>query len=104
MSPHRVGSPLASSAVAQLLGYGRPARTLELIGLPLLATGLVLLAAAGELRSLALLLIATVIAGMDRGWRSSADSPRSTRPHPPIATPTCCRASTPSSTSASDCP
>ncbi|MCX5345978.1 MFS transporter [Streptomyces atratus] len=58
---------LACSVIAQLVGYGRPARTLELIGLPLLATGLVLLALAGGLSSLTLLLVATVVAGIGQG-------------------------------------
>ncbi|GHE14570.1 MFS transporter [Streptomyces alanosinicus] len=58
---------LGCSALAQLLGYGRPARTLEMVGLPLLATGLVLLALAGALASLILLLAATVIAGTGQG-------------------------------------
>ncbi|MCI2420723.1 MFS transporter [Saccharopolyspora sp. K220] len=58
---------LASSAVAQLVGYGGNARTLELIGLPLLAAGLVLLAVAGGASSLVLLLVATVIAGVGQG-------------------------------------
>lgn len=58
---------LVCSALAQLVAYGRPARTLELIGLPLLATGLVLLGLAGGVSSLTLLLIATVIAGIGQG-------------------------------------
>lgn len=58
---------LVCSALAQLLGYGRPARNLELLGLPLLAAGLVLLALAGGLSSLILLLVATVIAGIGQG-------------------------------------
>jgi predicted MFS family arabinose efflux permease len=57
----------ACSAVAQLLGYGRRARALELLGLPLLAVGLVLLAAAGGLASAPLFLVATVIAGTGHG-------------------------------------
>lgn len=58
---------LVCSALAQLLGYGRPARDLELAGLPLLATGLVLLALAGGVSSLMLLLAATVVAGIGQG-------------------------------------
>jgi predicted MFS family arabinose efflux permease len=58
---------LVCSAVAQLVGYGMPARTLELLGLPLLATGLVLLALAGGLSSPILLLVATVTAGAGQG-------------------------------------
>jgi MFS family permease len=56
---------LACSALAQWAGYGRPARTLTITGLPLLATGLVLLAVAG---SLPLLLLATVLAGVGQGF------------------------------------
>ncbi len=58
---------LACSALAQLVGYRRTARSLELLGLPLLACGLVLLAVAGGISSLTLLLIATVIAGTGQG-------------------------------------
>jgi len=58
---------LVCSALAQLVGYGSPARTLELVGLPLLATGLSLLALAGRLSSLILLIVATVIAGIGQG-------------------------------------
>jgi predicted MFS family arabinose efflux permease len=58
---------LVCSALAQLVGYGKPARALELLGLPLLAIGLVLLALAGGLASLTLLLVATVIAGTGQG-------------------------------------
>ncbi|GLY87070.1 MFS transporter [Actinoallomurus iriomotensis] len=58
---------LACSALAQLTGYGRAARRLESAGLPLLAAGLVLLAVAGTVSSLALLLVATVIAGLGQG-------------------------------------
>lgn len=58
---------LTCSAVAQIAGYGRPAGTLALIGLPLLAIGLVLLAAAGIASSLALLLAATIVAGVGQG-------------------------------------
>lgn len=58
---------LVCSALAQLVGYSRPARNLELVGLPLLATGLVLLAVAGGHSSLILLLVATVIAGTGQG-------------------------------------
>ncbi|MEV4800325.1 hypothetical protein AB0K18_09925 [Nonomuraea sp. NPDC049421] len=42
------------SALAQLIGYGGPARRLEQAGLPLLAAGLVLLALAGSVASLPL--------------------------------------------------
>ena len=58
---------LVCSALAQLAGYRKPARTLELFGLPLLACGLVLLAVAGGISSLTLLLVATVIAGTGQG-------------------------------------
>lgn len=62
---------LVCSAVAQLAGYGRRARTLELLGLPLLSAGLVLLAVAGLSSSArfssALLLAATLIAGTGHG-------------------------------------
>jgi MFS family permease len=58
---------LACSVLAQLAGFGRPARYLEMRGLPLLATGLVLLALAGAISSLALLLIAATVAGTGQG-------------------------------------
>src|SRR5262249_11693622 len=51
----------------QRIGYGRPARTLEFLGLPLLAAGLVMLALAGSVSSLILLLAATVVAGIGQG-------------------------------------
>lgn len=58
---------LVCSALAQLLAYGRDAHSLEQLGLPLLAIGLVLLAVAGSLSSLALLLVATVVGGTGQG-------------------------------------
>lgn len=58
---------LACSVIAQLAGYGRPARSLERVGLPLLAAGLVLLALAGVVSSLVLLLAATALAGTGQG-------------------------------------
>ncbi|BCK67529.1 putative multi-drug efflux transporter [Streptomyces libani subsp. rufus] len=58
---------LACSVLAQLVGYGKPARSLELTGLPLLAAGLALLALAGGLSSLTVLFAATVIAGVGQG-------------------------------------
>lgn len=58
---------LACSVTAQLAGYGRPARSLERVGLPLLAVGLGLLALAGVLSSLVLLLVATTLAGVGQG-------------------------------------
>ncbi|MFI9051980.1 MFS transporter [Streptomyces sp. NPDC053427] len=62
-----VGLMLLCSALAQLAGYGKRARSLELVGLPLLAAGLVLLALAGRLSSLSLLLAATAIGGTGQG-------------------------------------
>ncbi|QYN36857.1 MFS transporter [Pseudonocardia sp. DSM 110487] len=67
LSGAAVAMLLACSAAAQLVGYGRRARTLELLGLPLLSAGLVLLAVAGGLSSSALLLAATAIAGTGHG-------------------------------------
>jgi MFS family permease len=58
---------LFCAALAQLAGYRKPARTQELLGLPLLTAGVVLLALAGVLSSLILLLAATVIAGAGAG-------------------------------------
>jgi predicted MFS family arabinose efflux permease len=58
---------LACSALAQLVGYGRPARSLVMTGLPLVAAGLLLLALAGALASLVLLLAATACAGTGQG-------------------------------------
>ncbi|GAB0105791.1 MFS transporter [Nocardia sp. JMUB6875] len=54
-------------AVAQLLAYRKPERPLEVAGLPLLAVGLVLLAVAGAVSSLPLLLGATMFAGAGHG-------------------------------------
>ncbi|MFE1775558.1 MFS transporter [Streptomyces sp. NPDC059008] len=58
---------LGCSCLAQLLAYGKPAHRLQITGLALLAVGLVLLAVAGGLSSLALLLVATVIGGVGQG-------------------------------------
>ncbi|MER7025448.1 MULTISPECIES: MFS transporter [Streptomyces] len=58
---------LACSCLAQLAAYGGKARTLQITGLALLAVGLVLLAVAGGISSLALLLVATVIGGAGQG-------------------------------------
>ncbi|GLY68363.1 MFS transporter [Amycolatopsis taiwanensis] len=58
---------LACSAIAQLAGYGRPARSLQRVGLPLLAAGLGLLALAGVQSSLILLLVAAAPAGIGQG-------------------------------------
>ncbi|MFE2996651.1 MFS transporter [Nocardia sp. NPDC059246] len=57
----------AAWAVAQLVGYGRPERALDFTGFPLLAVGLALLAVAGAVSSLPLLLFATVLAGAGHG-------------------------------------
>lgn len=58
---------LACSALAQLAGYGRSPRHLAIAGLPLLTAGLVLLAVAGSVSSLPLLLAATAVAGLGQG-------------------------------------
>lgn len=58
---------LASSAIAQLVAYGRPSHSPERAGLPLLATGLGLLALAGTLSSPLVLLAAVVVAGAGQG-------------------------------------
>jgi MFS family permease len=58
---------LACSVLAQLAGHRRPARYLERRGLVLLAAGLLLLAAAGAISSLPLLLIAATAAGTGQG-------------------------------------
>lgn len=58
---------LATSVVVQLLSYGRPPRRLQLAGLPILAVGLGLVVLVGATGSLALLLTATVIAGVGHG-------------------------------------
>jgi len=58
---------LACSVLAQLGGYGRPGRTLQLRGLPLLAAGLALLAATHVVSSLPLLLAAAAAAGAGQG-------------------------------------
>jgi hypothetical protein len=55
------------SAAAQLSTYGKSARALTLSGLPLLAAGLALMAIAGGISSLVLLLIAIVAAGAGHG-------------------------------------
>lgn len=54
-------------AMAQVLASLKPERPLEVTGLPLLAIGLVLLAIAGAISSLPLLLGATVLAGAGHG-------------------------------------
>ena len=58
---------LACSVLAQFAGYGGPARTLQLRGLPLLAAGLALLAATRAVSSLPLLLAAAAVAGAGQG-------------------------------------
>ncbi|MBD2900721.1 putative multidrug resistance protein MdtD [Actinomadura sp. RB99] len=58
---------LASSIAVQLLTYGRPPRRLQLAGLSILAAGLGLLVLVGNAPSLALLLAATVLAGVGHG-------------------------------------
>lgn len=58
---------LTCSAAAQLLTYGRLPRRLQLVGLPILALGLGLLVFVGNASSLALLLGATVLAGVGHG-------------------------------------
>jgi hypothetical protein len=58
---------LTCSAAAQLAGTGRSPRTLELLGLPLLATGLALLALAGGLSSPVPLVAAIATAGAGQG-------------------------------------
>lgn len=58
---------LACSVTAQFVGYGASARVLEYVGLPLLAAGLALLALAGSMSSLILLLGAAAIAGTGHG-------------------------------------
>jgi MFS family permease len=58
---------LACSVLAQFVGYGTPARTLQLRGLPLLAAGLALLALTRPIASLPLLLAAAAVAGAGQG-------------------------------------
>jgi MFS family permease len=58
---------LACSVLAQFAGYGTPARTLQLRGLPLLAAGLALLALTRPIASLPLLLAAAAVAGAGQG-------------------------------------
>ncbi|MER7078244.1 Predicted arabinose efflux permease, MFS family [Saccharopolyspora kobensis] len=58
---------LACSAFVQLVGHGKSPHDLQRAGLPVLAVGLGLLALAGSLSSLVLLLIATALAGVGQG-------------------------------------
>ncbi|GAB3965293.1 MFS transporter [Actinoallomurus acanthiterrae] len=67
LSGGAVALMLGSSAVAQVVAYGRRPVTVRAAGLPLLAAGLVLLAVAGAVASLPLLLTATVVAGAGQG-------------------------------------
>ncbi|MGV9833747.1 MFS transporter [Nocardia niigatensis] len=57
----------AAWALAQLLGYGKSERALDFTGFPLLAVGLGLLAVAGAVSSLPLLVAATMLAGAGHG-------------------------------------
>ena len=58
---------IACSVIAQITAHGRRPAAVQMIGLCLLATGLILLALAGAVSSLALLLIATALAGVGQG-------------------------------------
>ncbi len=58
---------IACSVLAQITARGRRPATTQTVGLCLLATGLILLAIAGTESSLALLLVATAIAGVGHG-------------------------------------
>ncbi|GAB3301060.1 MFS transporter [Epidermidibacterium keratini] len=58
---------LLCSVLAQICGYGRSAYLLSRTGLPALALGLALLAVAGELSSLPLVVTASVIGGIGHG-------------------------------------
>ena len=58
---------IACSVLAQITAHGRRPATTQTVGLCLLATGLILLAIAGAASSLALLLVATAIAGVGQG-------------------------------------
>lgn len=58
---------LACSVVAQIAASGRQALGIQITGLVLLAAGLLLLAVAGGIASLALLLVSTVIGGVGQG-------------------------------------
>jgi len=58
---------LACSAIVQVVSYGKPSRALQRVGLPMLAAGLGLLALAGSVSSLVLLLAATALAGIGQG-------------------------------------
>ncbi|KOU38751.1 MFS transporter [Streptomyces sp. WM6378] len=58
---------LACSVIAQIVASGKDAVGLQVAGLALLAVGLVMLAIAGGVSSLPLLLVATVIGGVGQG-------------------------------------
>ncbi|MFF9581095.1 hypothetical protein [Streptomyces achromogenes] len=58
---------LACSVLAQIAAAGRRTPGIQITGLVVLATGLVLLAVAGGLSSLPLLLVATVVGGAGQG-------------------------------------
>jgi hypothetical protein len=66
---------LACSMLVQLAGYRRPTRDLEGHGLPLLATGLLLLAIAGAISSLPSCSSRQPQRESGRAWCSSAGSP-----------------------------
>jgi hypothetical protein len=58
---------IACSVLAQIAAHGRRPAATQAVGLCLLATGLLLLAIAGAASPLALLLVATAIAGVGQG-------------------------------------
>ncbi|MEU8630216.1 MFS transporter [Streptomyces sp. NPDC048669] len=58
---------LACSVLAQIAASGRQALGIQITGLLLLATGLILLAVAGGIASLPLLLVSTVVGGAGQG-------------------------------------
>ncbi|MEV4341975.1 MFS transporter [Streptomyces sp. NPDC049590] len=91
---------LACSAPAQIAAAGCRPAGVQVTGLVVLAAGLVLLAVAGGLSSLPLLLAATVIGGAGQGLTFLGAVTEINRAAPRAATPTCSPASTSSSTSA----
>ncbi|WP_433273848.1 MFS transporter [Pseudonocardia xinjiangensis] len=62
-----VGLFVIFSVLAQFAGYGKPVRNLQLTGLPLLAVGLALIAVAGQVSSLFVLVVATALVGGGHG-------------------------------------
>ncbi|QLH19365.1 MFS transporter [Streptomyces sp. Rer75] len=58
---------LACSVLAQIRASGKESLGIQIAGLAMLAAGLVLLAVAGDISSLPLLLVATVIGGLGQG-------------------------------------